>query len=402
MKASNLALIVIDTLRLDEFEKLERRYGMIGSLGNATFLKNCIAPSPWTLPSHASIFTGLYPSEHGAHETSKIKSLDIDRIKLRMPTFVSDLNALGFHTYAISANPYVHPVYGFTDFDSFTEESYFTDIFGSVVEVSSKLKPLIAKYRNIYGNNVVRISSSILAKEPELLLEALASAAVHTPVAALKKIKAKVLDGWPIEKGGYRILRKIKETHFKTPYFIFVNLMEAHDPYVGKKNADFNWATPFLKEKPSQSKIAAWRKLYSKAALKGYKYAVEIAKNLLDRYGDNQLIIFTSDHGQALNEHGFIGHGTVLYDEVIKVPFAVVSRNQTGTHGSDGRYCSLANIKKFIFSYLNGSENAVSELYARKVYAQSFGIPANISFVPGIDASKMRKFDVKRVRRFFS
>ncbi|MEM3208363.1 MAG: sulfatase-like hydrolase/transferase [Candidatus Micrarchaeaceae archaeon] len=400
MKAGSIALIVIDTLRLDEFEKLEKRYGMIGALGNATFMKNCIAPSPWTLPSHASIFTGLYPSEHGAHETSRIKSLDIESIKLKMPTFVSELNELGFHTYAISANPYVHPVYGFTDFGSFTEEPYFTDIFGSVVEVSNKLKPIIAKYRNLYGNNILKISGSILSEEPELLLEVLASASVHTPVAMLKKVKAKVFEGWPIEKGGSRILKRVRETRFIAPYFIFINLMEAHDPYVGKKNADFNWATPFQKEKPSQSKIATWRKLYSKAALRGYKYAAEIAKSLLERYGDNQLIIFTSDHGQALDEHGFVGHGTVLYDEIVRVPFAAVSPNRIGTKGSQGRYCSLANIRKFIFSYLDGDENAAARLYSRRVYSQSFGIPANISFAPGIDASKVKRFETKRVRRF--
>ncbi len=395
---SNIILIVMDSMRLDEFKKLEDKYGMVSSLGNPVFMDGCIAPAPWTLPSHASLFTGLYPSSHGAHETTNIKSLDIDRIKLKIPTLVSELNSMGFHTYGISANPYVHPVYGFSEFSSFEEEPYFTDIFGSVVEVSQKLKPIIAKYRNIYGNNMLRISKSILNEEPALLLEAIASASVHTPAAVLKKIKAKVFDGWPIEKGGSHILGKIKNIKFEAPYFLFINLMEAHDPYTTKSGADFNWATPFLKEGPNKSTISTWKRLYTKASFRAYKYATQIAGTMLERYGNDQLIIFTSDHGQAFNEHGFIGHGTMLYDEIVKIPFATVSGRDLGKRGKG--FCSLVNVRRFMLDYLNGGKNPLLRLYSKAVYSQSFGIPANIRIRPEIDIGKVKKLDVKRVRRF--
>ncbi|MDE1850798.1 MAG: hypothetical protein KGH54_03330, partial [Candidatus Micrarchaeota archaeon] len=56
---------------------------------DAIYIRECIAPSSWTLPSHASLFTGMYPSEHGSHETKSVKSLDIGKIKLRHKTIVS-------------------------------------------------------------------------------------------------------------------------------------------------------------------------------------------------------------------------------------------------------------------------------------------------------------------------
>ncbi|MGC9157100.1 MAG: sulfatase-like hydrolase/transferase [Candidatus Micrarchaeia archaeon] len=397
MKERNLALIVMDTMRLDEFNRLEQRRKLFSSLGYVAFVDSCIAPSPWTLPSHASIFTGLYPSEHGAHETKRIKALDIDRIRLKMPTFVSELNALGYNTYAISANPYVTPIYGFSGFSRFYEESYFTDIFGSVVEVSDRLKPLVAKYRNLYGTNLLKISLAVLNKEPDLFLELLASASLRTPIAALKKIKAKVFEGWPIEKGGFRIVKKIKQESLKEPYFLFVNLMEAHEPYVEKKGMDLNWATPFLKKGPDQKVITLWKRLYAKAASKAYVYAAEIAKTLLKTSDNETMVIVTSDHGQAFGEHGFVGHGTVLYDEVVRVPLALLSNEKLHKTGSG--YCSLVNLKEFVMAYAAGEE-PTPKLYSKAVYAQSFGVPANIPITPAIDVKKLRKFDRKSVRKF--
>jgi arylsulfatase A-like enzyme len=63
MRKPNIVIIVLDTLREDHAQGLDRLldYGFVK-------YQNAIAPAPWTLPSHASMFTGLYPSEHGIHE----------------------------------------------------------------------------------------------------------------------------------------------------------------------------------------------------------------------------------------------------------------------------------------------------------------------------------------------
>ena len=72
MRKFNISIIVADALRLDTFQELNKRRGMnLSELGKFTYLDRCIAPATWTLPSHASLFLGQYPSEHGAHETRR-------------------------------------------------------------------------------------------------------------------------------------------------------------------------------------------------------------------------------------------------------------------------------------------------------------------------------------------
>jgi arylsulfatase A-like enzyme len=395
----NISIIVLDTMRLDAFNKiLEGSPGLLEEFNPVRF-ENCIAPASWTLPSHASIFTGLYPSEHGCHETKAIKSLDIERIKLRKETLLHDLKRLRYSTYGISANPYIHPVYGFEGFDRFMEESYFTDIFGSMIEVSGRLKPMISKYRNTYGNDIMALSKAVMRDDPKLFMDLVLSATALSPKAAAKKMKAKLIDGWPIEKGGKSILKKVHNMEMKEPYFLFVNFMEAHDPYIGKKVMDFNWATPFLKLQASQETIEKWKRLYKKASHRALKYGAELMDQLLKRFGEDQIIILTSDHGQAFNEHGFIGHGTVLFDEVVKVPLTIVMPNKFARQSKSG-YQSLVNLRSFILSSLRGDRKALERLSGREAYSETFSIPANITNVKGLDKRKMARFD-KYEKRIF-
>jgi hypothetical protein len=399
MKKPNITIIVLDTLRLDEFEKLEAQHCKFRKLG-FSFLNNCIAPAPWTLPSHASLLTGMYPKDHGAHETVEAKTLDIEKVKLKIRTMVSDLSEMGYKTYCISANPYIHPIYGFDEFDSFKEESYFTDVFGHTIEIPEKLRPRMSAFRERYGNDVIKIAMAIMKEDPNLILEAPAVFSA-TLQSTAKKLRSKFVDGWPIEKGGKFIVESVKGMKFKGPYFLLINMMEAHDPYIGKKGQDFNWATPFLKKQPNREQLDKWRKLYGVASAKAYNYAAEIIKNLQNRFGDDQIFIITSDHGQAFNEHNFIGHGTVVYDEVVKVPMAIkLQKGNTVKVKSD--YSSLVNVRSFIFKAINSPKKASDKLYSKTVYSQSFGMPANISMVHGLDKAKLKAYDKPSTRTFKS
>ncbi|MGC8776737.1 MAG: sulfatase-like hydrolase/transferase [Candidatus Micrarchaeia archaeon] len=396
MKKPNIVIIVLDSLRLDVFKELDKKR----SLAGFQRLEECIAPAPWTLPSHASLFTGMYPSEHGAHETKEVKSLNIEKIKLRKKTFIDDLNRLGYHTYAVSANPYVHPIYGFNDFREFIEETYFTDILGYTIEVPKKLKPLFAKYRERYGGNFFKIGFAMLRDDPKLITKT-----IYLPETGLltlknisKKIKAKLIDGWPLEKGGKNIVKRVREMDLREPFMLFINMMEPHDPYVGVKK-DVDWSTSFMKSQPSEKDVIHWKRLYYKASAKALQYADAIVSNLADRYGENQIMIVTSDHGQEFNEHGFIGHGVMLHDEIVKIPFALKMPKGFKQRGR-GRNLSLVNVKNFIAEALKGNKNAVEELYSGRIYSESFGIPANISIMKGIDKEKIRRNEKYRIRIF--
>ena len=93
---------------------------------------------------------------------------------------------------------------------------------------------------------------------------------------------------------------------------------------VGTPSKDLSWATSFMKKKVDPKLLKLWKKLYMKASIRGYQYAYETVRDLIKRFGKDQMIILISDHGQSLNEHGYIGHGVMLTDESVRVPFAVM------------------------------------------------------------------------------
>lgn len=399
-RTPNITIIVLDTMRLDMFDRLiAENPKLIGGL-NATRFNRCISPGSWTLPSHASLFTGMSQSEHGCHETKKVKSLDIDNIRLTKRTITEELKGSGYSTYGISANPYIHPIYGFEGFDTYVAESYFTDIFGSVIEVSDDLKPRVSKYRNRYGNDILKLTRAIMKEDPNLFFELALSAGKLTPRAAYKKLKAKLIDGWPVEKGGKNMLKTIRNLKLEEPFFLFVNFMEAHDPYIGKKGKDFNWATPFLKDGPNESLISAWKSLYAKAAGRAMRYGTELIRDLMERFGDDQIIIMTSDHGQLFGEHGFIGHGTMIPNEMVKVPLLVIAPKRFTGSGKVKGYQSLINIPDFIRAAVEGDKDAISKLTRKAAITETFSIPANISNINGVDKRRMSKLDKYQKRVF--
>ena len=102
----NVAVVVLDTLRLNAFQRHfdwlpGRRY------------TNAYSPSHWTVPVHGAMFTGLYPSETGVH--AKSAPLDVEG-----PVLAERLQEAGYKTRAFSANPYVSPAFDFDrGFESF-------------------------------------------------------------------------------------------------------------------------------------------------------------------------------------------------------------------------------------------------------------------------------------------
>ena len=70
MKLPNIILIVLDTLRAKNMSlyglKKQTTPFLERIAENSVVYNNAYSAAPWTLPSHASIFTGLYPSQHNA------------------------------------------------------------------------------------------------------------------------------------------------------------------------------------------------------------------------------------------------------------------------------------------------------------------------------------------------
>lgn len=105
----NVLLVVWDACRLD---RAKEHAGFLNELRQDNlWFENAVAPSRWSLPSHVSMFTGDYPSQHG-HCTpySTVRDLSL----------LSHLTEREYHCIGVSANAFVSGAYGFDDlFDEF-------------------------------------------------------------------------------------------------------------------------------------------------------------------------------------------------------------------------------------------------------------------------------------------
>lgn len=124
-KITNLILISIDTLRADHLgcygydRPTSPEIDQFAAQG--LLFEDCSAPSPWTLPSHASILTGLYPSRHTLN--SPIKYLPAHVL-----TMAEVLKKQGFSTAAIVNSLNVSRKHGLDrGFDTFSYVEEFRD-----------------------------------------------------------------------------------------------------------------------------------------------------------------------------------------------------------------------------------------------------------------------------------
>ncbi|NJE79463.1 sulfatase-like hydrolase/transferase [Thermococcus sp. GR4] len=387
----HIFLIVVDTLREDYSYLLERelkRYGFI------TY-NNAIAPAPWTLPSHASLFTGLLPSYHGAHETKKRK---VPHIKLKaetsyyLPTILSNI---GYRTYLITANAFILPEFGFSDF----EYIYCTPSISS--KLTKKEKERILEIKKKYNPKSKMQYLKSLLKEKELNL--LAKVVINSFSIEFQKRRL----NWPKDKGATQIIKRIDNIKFNQshPSFIFINLMEVHEPYPSDGNPIKN-PIHLISGQVDQKTVKIWKQDYPgqvEYVAKKLREMLEILqdKNLLD----NSLIIITSDHGQLLGEHGGkLSHGVFLYDELIKVPLFIKYPSNSNVKILDYenyQYIPLINLKYLILDVIKNNTTKDEILYSNFAMSESFGTQYGISSTNTIDTGLFESLEMFRVAIYY-
>lgn len=384
----NIFLIVIDTLREDYSYLLEKELGKYG------FIKyeNVIAPAPWTIPSHASIFTGLLPSYHGVHET---KDKKVPNIKFKadasyyLPTILSNV---GYRTYLLTANTFILPEFGFFGFDYVyctpSPSSKFTK------EERGKLREIARKYS---PKSKMQYLISLL-KEKEFSL--LTKVAINGLLLEFQKRQL----GWPKDKGARHILKQIESIKFNQhhPTFTFINLMEVHEPYPSDDNLIRNPIDPIVGQ-VDQKIVEIWKREYPEEVEYVAKKLREILEVLQDKkLLENSLIIVTSDHGQLLGEHGGkLSHGVFLYDELVRVPLFIKYPSnmnfKTLRDYEDYQYVPLINLKLLVLDIIKNNAMNDKVLYSEFAISESFGPQYGISSPENIKAGLFESLEAFRV-----
>lgn len=268
----NIVLIIIDTLRADHlscYGYSRNTSPALDSLaGSGTMWTNAQAQAPWTLPSHATIWTGLSVRSHRTLNPIAVSDDSGEVVKLiykldtDLPSLPVLLNDAGFSTRGLANFTILSDLYGFDQgFDQ-----YSCHINGE-------------------GRAGVSVDSLIIWLEDhhrERFFCMLHLYDVHSPYAPPAPYNTAFQDDpdaryfdWELE--GDSILNRD-------------GLPLAIDLYDG----EIRWVDDSL------SRLFAW-----------------LRRNGLE---DETLVVVVSDHGEEFLEHGWVLHGNTLYQEALHVP----------------------------------------------------------------------------------
>ncbi len=290
-KQPNILLIVMDATRAHNLScygygrpttpNLER------FAERAVVYEKAIATSCWSLPTHASMFTGLSPSAHGANDQHHYLDADV-------PIITQYLQARGYQTVALCRKHDVSPATGMDrGFAAFNPNRWP----GPLTWALRKADNGMARAFGYRDGGARHTNREIRALLPRLQAE-------------------------------------------ERPFFLFVSNLEAHLPYrppraynkflpdlppekIAAVNQD-NWKYMAGEAEMDEADFAVLTALYD-GALAYSDYRIGQILTWFEQAGllEDTLVIITGDHGENLGDHQLMGHGYCLYDSVLHVPLII-------------------------------------------------------------------------------
>lgn len=240
------------------------------------------SPASYTLPSVASLFTGLYPRQHGLIDNGA----GDQRFRLHddTRTLAMHLKDNGYRTHAVVTNPNAGAVYGFDrGFDSFTE--LFKKEHGVITDAGAVPAPAVAD--------------------------------------AVSKL--------------------LSDGELQAPFFLYAHIFQPHAPYLpppdlrrGARDPSYTGPVDGTREiieayrsheidALEDEDFAALRALYQANLTYADRATEQILRDLL-KAGllTESIVCVVGDHGEAFGEHGNLEHGDTTYSEEIEVPIVIM------------------------------------------------------------------------------
>lgn len=326
----DIVLIVLDTVRAD-------RMGVYGYERDTTpaidrwargarVYDRMVSNGAWTLPSHASLFTGKPVIAHGARGTPLDKPL-ASPLRDGSDTVARALRKAGWRTVGVAAN-----------------RAFLARSWG------------LAQGFDVWLNEALRVADDL-------------------PYTAGDRVTA--------------LAREVLGRRRDAPVFLFLNYMDAHAPWVPRRGyvaEDDRIDGPHLpygpawegltdrlmgERKADPAVLASWRAAYD-AELRYLDEQVGALLAALPSLGidENDYVFLLSDHGEYLGEHHLVEHSKDLYDEVLRVPLLV--KGPGYTPGRDPTPVQTHDVASLVLAAaglppLDGAERTdalqVSELY---------------------------------------
>ena len=307
--APHVLFIVLDSLRRDRVSYDAAAPGVMPAIArfaaDARCYTDAVTQAPWTLPAHASMFTGMYPWDHGATQQHP----QLSPQQRGRPTLATRFRSLGYQTICVTSNPWITPWTGMTDGFDVVENFIWTN------PIAAPVIQRVLRWLSRPGSRPVR---RVLADVGDRLFahrHRHGGDPHHTMASVDRVITAlRAADG---------------------PVFSFVNLMDAHEPYYPRGSYRERYAPDVDPRRVCQiptdhmrgdteADFAKISRLYD-ACVAGMDAQLDRLLTAVDRLEDARetLIVITADHGQQLGEEGVFGHQFTVAPEVVEVPLLI-------------------------------------------------------------------------------
>ena len=341
--SQNVVLIVWDTVRASNtslhgyHRDTTPNLKQLASQGVAFDL--AFSTSSWTLPAHASLFTGRWPHELGVDWKAPMRA--------DAPTLAEQLSSHGYDTAGFVGNlDYCSRetglARGFAHYEDFPVEAFDT------------FTRYIALGRRLEASLWTSLIDEFVEKHTGRWYNLIPRSREHIKSAA--SINGAFM-GW---------LRK--RSRQDRPFFAFLNYNDAHSPYEvpptskpgfglrpksSSQRQTLHGFTSIDKHSLSREDVRMANDVYDDSIL----YLDQQLGNLIEelkRAGalEDTLIIVTSDHGEHLGDHQLFFHGCSLYRQLVQVPLVIMGTKglPSGTRVTEP--VSLADIPATIFDLL--------------------------------------------------
>jgi len=303
----SLLLITIDTLRADRlpFYGYKRNTApFLGKLAeHGIVFTNAYSTASWTVPALTSLVTGVYPYSHGVMQGS-IKQGHVynqEPVPEKLPNLPEQLRALGYRTYAVTANYHLTKELGFgRGFDRYAcvgfcaAEKVNQSFLKWKNEIEAQNGPVFI-WLHYFDPHIPYIGRQPWLKQyqnDETEIESDRISSLIRPVLMRQEIK----------KEGQRILTLAK-SHY---------------------DSEINYCDDQIK------------KLFQEFPS-------------LEHY----VLVFTADHGEEFREHGRLGHARNLYNETVRIPFFILLPEAvSATHSKE--IASLVDVAPTLLAIAGG------------------------------------------------
>jgi uncharacterized sulfatase len=338
----DILLLVLDTLRADRLScygyPRETTPHLDAFAEEGVLFERAISPAQWTIPAHASLFTGEYPTTHMTHQIH-------DKHTAALPTLAEHLRDAGYATVGFCNNPLLGIVEN--DLDRGFEEFYN---YGGFFPERPPIGETRARWWGRLSHRLGRVLNRLNSPVQKALTtnNLLLKIALHPRIVPLWQRHINFRGNTRQSLGdmlGY--LRTRQRKGRERPLFMFLNLMETHLPFgppprfvrrfvpyyrnnreardfMGAYNEEhYRWMIPLaeplteLQDRVINDMYAAEVGFEDHALRHIYAYLNE------PEVRDNTLVIVTSDHGEGMNNHDFVGHSLVVYDDLVHVPLVM-------------------------------------------------------------------------------